>query len=1238
MAGNLKGIVIEIGGDTTKLGKALSDVNSKTKSLQSELKGVNTLLKMDPGNVTLLTQKQDLLTQAIAGTKEKLDTLKMAQEQAQAQFERGEITEEQYRDLQREIVLTEQKLEGLTDELKNFGSVGAQQVAQVGEKVQEVGGKVEQFGKGFSVVSAGTGAILGASIVAFKELDEGYDTIVTKTGATGEALEGLNAVADNIFGSMPTDMTSVGTAVGEINTRFGYTGDELEKLSTQFIQFAEINGVDLNNSIGTVDKVLEQFNLDGKDASGVLDLITQKAQQTGIGADTLMNSIQQNGATFKDMGIGVNEAVVLMSQFEANGVNVETALKGLKKATSEYAEEGLSMEEGLSKTISSIKNAKTESEALAIAQEVFGTKGANEMSKAIREGRISVDDLSKALGDYGGTVSNTFEGTLDPIDQGTVAMNNLKLVGSELAGVLQATFAPMLTSLVEKLKNLATWFSNLSPGIQKIIVIVLSVVTALGPLIIIIGKLITSVGTIMTFAPKLVTAFNGIKTAFTALGTAFASNPIGIIIVAVTALVAVFIYLWNNCEAFRNFFINLWAQIKTAIQPILDSLVQYFKMAWEWIKGVWNTVQPYFMAIWEKIKAVFAFVAPFLSAYFKTAWELIKVAWSMVIPYFQNVWNTIKAVFSVVATYLGGMFKTAWEAIKLVWNVVGGYFREVWNTIKGIFSVVKNVLSGNWRGAWEAIKGIVSGWASYFEGVWTGIKNVFSSVKTWFSSTFSSAWNGIKSAFSGWSAFFQELWTKVKNAFKISNIIQIGRDLITGLWNGINDKVAWLKSKVSGVVNKIKSWFTGKDGFDEHSPSLWSQGVGEYIDEGLAIGIDNAKDKVLTSVNSLAEDTRTEVQKVTDEMNAQLLESEQKYADESIRLKESKSEADKQYLEDLKKTAETERKIYDAQQKDVENLKKTILNTYKSIADECITEIDTLQKAQETLEQKLVDYGGIYDSYKLTLGDETKDVMALADMGPQIQQLQLYNDLLSQVGAMENVPQEFFALLRDMSVDEGIQFAQTILKTPDEQFDQYIADWQTKQELAKSISKTLYQEEADELATEITTKFDTVEQEFFGVGENSATQFEDGFLAQLNSVIDNIKIAVQGAFNNLYSTISTGTFSVTTSLSSATQAMAKGGILTKPTRILAGEDGAEAIIPLEHNTQWIDAVARQLNDTRKATSVNVDMSGFTEKLDKIYERLNRMQIVLDTGTLVGETIDKIDNALADKQLLNARGV
>lgn len=1157
MAKNLKGITVEIGGDTTQLNKALEDVNKKTKSLTGELKGVNALLKMDPGNVTLLAQKQDILNGAISETKKKLETLKEAQTQVQEQFDKGEITEEQYRDFQREIVATEKKLESLTDEVKEFGSVGAQKVAQVGEKVQEVGGKVTEFGKELSAVSIGAGAILAGSIASFKELDSGYDTIITKTGATGEALDEINDVADNIFGSMPTDMDTVGTAVGEINTRFAYTGDQLEQLSTQFIQFAEINGVDLNNSIGTVDKVMEQFNLDASETGNVLDLITLKAQQTGIGADTLMNSIQQNGATFKDMGLGVNEAIVLLSQFEANGVNVETALKGLKKASVEYAKDGVTMEQGLAKTIATIKNAKTETQALAEVEKLFGSKGANEMVKAIREGRINIEDLSASMGDYAGVVENTYNATLDPIDKSTVAMNNLKLAGSELGASVQSTFAPLLTALVEKLKSLADWFGNLSPAMQKTIVIILSIVTALAPLTIGIGNIITAVGSIMAFAPKLVTAFNAVKTAFSALGTAFSANPIGIVIVAVTALVGAFIYLWNNCESFRNFWINLWDKIKQIASSVGD-----------WFKNMWSSVLEWFKNAVAKIK-----------------------------DFFSDAWNGIKSVFSG--------------------TVIGAYFSAIWNTIKGIFAVVKNVLSGNWSEAWNAIKSIVGGWANYFGTIWSKIKGVFSAVGSWFSTKFTEAKNSIINVFNG-----------IKEKF-----LNIGKNIVDGIWSGISNSLKWIKGKIKEWVGNVVDFCKKILGIK--SPSrLFRDEIGRMIPLGMAQGIDDTKDQVTNSINELVTDTRTEVQKVTDEMNAKLLDSEKKYQEASERLKDSKKDSDKEYLESLKKTAETERKIYDARVKDMENLKKKMSDAVKNLAEETLGSLEEIEKAQEKFADKLKDFGSLTSTVKYNDGDNDFEVVHLADIEAQTQYLQEYYDLLVAVKERGNVPSEFMAILQDMSIEEGRTFAETLLGADDEAFNKYIEDWKIKQETADKLSKLMYADKVDELIDVSQEKFDDLTSKFLLIGESAGKEFENGFLPQILATVNEAISHISRAFASA-KIIDSAT--VITSTVEAVPKMNRGGVLEKGQVGFLEGDGAEAVVPLEKNTGWLNSIADRLNNRMSNNPTESD-GALLSKLDKIYDRLDRLQVVLDSNTLVGGIIDRIDSKLNERERLAVRGV
>lgn len=881
MAGNIKGITVEIGGNTTGLNDALKDVNKQAKDLQKELGFVEKALKIDPKNVEMLTQKQKLLTESVSNTADKLDVLKQAQKKLDEDMANGlEVDQEQYRQLQRQIVFTEDKLENLTNELKNFGSVGAQQIAEVGNQLKDAGSKVTEFGKGFSVISAGTGALLGGSIAAFKELDAGYDTIITKTGATGDALDDLNTVADNIFGSMPTDMETVGVAVGEINTRFGYTGQQLEDLSKTFIQFAEINGVDLNNSIGSVDKILEQFNMDASETGGVLDLITQKAQQTGISADSLMKSVQNNGATFKDMGLGVNEAIVLLAQFEANGVNVETAIKGLQKATNSFAKEGISMTDGMAQMIDGIKNAKTETEALALAQEVFGTKGANEMTKAIREGRISVDDLSASMGNYEGVVSSTFDATLDPIDQSTVAMNNLKLAGSQLGASLQEVFAPVLTSVVESLQKLVKWFGDLSPAMQQTIVVVLSIVTALGPLLIVVGNIISAVGTIMTIVPKLVGIFNTVKTAMSALNVVMAANPIGAIIVAITALIAIFVTLYNNCEWFRDGVNAIWAAIKEAFFKAWDAIKEFFTKTLpnifngviDFVKNNWQSlllliVNPFagaFKLLYDNCDGFREYIDNFvqnIKDFFVNGWNSIVEFFTESIPaWFESVKQWFSDLITGIGEWLGEIIDTIlqWGADIREWietnvpkfiDTVISFVKElpskVWTWLVETFNKIaqfgSNVFNKAKEIGSEFVGSVVSFVSELPSKIWTHLSATIGKLKTWvgdMSQKGKDAIGGLISAVIDGAKSIPE------------KMLSIGKDIVNGVWNGIKEAKNKFFKNVKNFFGDIVDGV--KDTLGIESPSkVFKREVGQWIPAGVAEGIEDNADIVDESLNGM---------------------------------------------------------------------------------------------------------------------------------------------------------------------------------------------------------------------------------------------------------------------------------------------------------------------------------------------------------------------------------------------------
>jgi len=194
MANRIKGITVEIGGDTTGLDKALKNVNTNLKNTQSQLKDVNRLLKLDPTNTNLLAQKQKLLKDAIHETKIKLDTLREAQKQAKQQFENGTLGKEKYDALQREIVETENELKKLQSEAQKSSSV-LTTLSATGDKFKSVGSKITDVGKKVSVASGVVGGLGAVAIKTAADFDASMSKVAAISGATGDDFNKLREKA-----------------------------------------------------------------------------------------------------------------------------------------------------------------------------------------------------------------------------------------------------------------------------------------------------------------------------------------------------------------------------------------------------------------------------------------------------------------------------------------------------------------------------------------------------------------------------------------------------------------------------------------------------------------------------------------------------------------------------------------------------------------------------------------------------------------------------------------------------------------------------------------------------------------------------------------------------------------------------------------------------------------------------------------------------------------------------------
>lgn len=586
MAGNIKGVTIEFRGDTTKLDKALKQVDKETRSIDSELKKVNRALKFNPKSVDLWKQKQQLLTKKVAETKEKLDLLKKAQ--AKMDADGVDKNSAEYRELQREIIETESKLKHFEGELKKIGNANLQALSA---QFKEVGDKMKNVGRGMTTyVTAPIMAMGAASVAAFNEVKDGLNIVAQKTGATGDELKAMQDIARDMAKSLPTTFEDAGTAVGELNTRFGVTGQELETLSEDFLKFAKINGVDLNNSIDQTQKALSAFGLSAADAPALLDSLTKAGQNTGASVDTLTAGLIQNGTAFQELGLSIDQAVNLMGQMETSGANSETVMQGLRKALKNAAKDGIPLDQALTDLQDTILNGKDGMDGLTASYDLFGKSG-DQIYGAVKNGTLDFTDLAAAAEDAGGTLDAVFQETLTPAEQWQMTMNSAKDAGYQIGGTVLTMLAPAMKKLADMMQKLSDWWNKLSPGAQKAIAITVGIAAAIGPLLMILGTLASAIGSIIGLVAVVGPAIAAL------------AAPIGIAIGVIAALIAIGVALYKNWDTIKAWAIKTWNSIQTAVTTVVNQVKQQFNNLKATLTALWNGIKTTASNVWNGIKS-----------------------------------------------------------------------------------------------------------------------------------------------------------------------------------------------------------------------------------------------------------------------------------------------------------------------------------------------------------------------------------------------------------------------------------------------------------------------------------------------------------------------------------------------------------------------------------------------------------------------------------------------------------
>ena len=878
VANRIKGITVEIGGDTTKLQTALKGVNSSIRDTQSQLRDVEKLLKLDPGNTELLAQKHRLLGEAVAGTKEKLETLKTAAEQANTALANGEITQDQYDALQREIIETENNLRDL-ERQAGQSAVALQKIAATGEKLKTVGDNISSAGQKLLPVTAGVTALGTAAVSTAANFESSMSQVQATMGITKDAMSTVNGESVNTMDTLSALAKKMGSETAFSASECaealnylalaGYDTQQMCDTLPTVLNLAAAGGIDLAAASDMVTDAMSALGMGVDEAGTMVDQMAKTASSTNTSVAQLGEGILTIGATAKTVKGGTAELNTALGILANNGIkgaeggtHLRNVILSLQNPTDKAAAcmEQLGLDvydsEGNMRSLNDIlgdlntsMDGMTAAEKSNIIGQIFNKTDLSSVNALLANTGTTWDGLQQSIIDSGGAAQQMADTQLDNL-QGQITILKSALEG--LAISFGELLLPAIKMIVGWVQQFVDWLNGMDEGTKKVITTVALLAAALGPVLIVIGKVVSAVGTIMTIVPKVAGVINTVKTAFAALNTTMLANPIFLIIAAITALVAAFIYLWNTNEDFRQFWINLWENVKEVAIAVWEAIKNFFSAAWEAIsstaQAVWNGIKDFFSGLWEGIKTIFSTVVEviktIITTYFNIYKTIITTVLNAIKTVFTTVWNGIKTVVTTVVTAIQTFITTAWNAIK--------------NTVTTVLNAIKTVITTIWNAIKTAVTTVVNGIKSTITSVWNGIKSTVSSVvnsiKNTVTTVFNNIWSGIKGTMGKIVSSIKEGFNQAISFITSlpSKALQWGKDMIMGIVNGIKSCIGAVGDAVSSVANKIKS-FLHFSVPDEGPLTDYETWMPDFM-KGLAKGIEDSKSMVARAMDGVAAD------------------------------------------------------------------------------------------------------------------------------------------------------------------------------------------------------------------------------------------------------------------------------------------------------------------------------------------------------------------------------------------------